>query len=206
MNFKFRTFKGLPIHNVSEYIMDHLRKDPFMTISVGSDSIQRKSKSMYAVTIMMYDSELKKGAHIIYARKNLPKIKDTFVRLQHEVDFSYSVAQFLDRNLGHEYKRQDLTLMERKKYKHHLKICNGESVSDDINTVILTEFEKVQEFKNIDIHLDLNPFDGNSKNKSHISYKTYVPWLRGMGYRVFCKPIAVAATNGADLIIQQQLN
>jgi len=56
--------------------------------------------------------------------------------------------------------------------------------------------------------LDFNPVEGkvdgrgHAKNRSNLSYKTYVPWLRGMGYRVFAKNIAFAATSAADLLLQ----
>ena len=79
----------------------------------------------------------------------------------------------------------------------------------------LTDHEKVEEFKLIDLHLDFNPVEerrvkkangveGESvaKNKSNLSYKIYVPMLRGMGYRVFAKPSATAATSAADLLLQ----
>jgi len=35
-----------------------------------------------------------------------------------------------------------------------------------------------------------------------MSYKANVPWLRSLGYRVFAKNIAFAATSAADLLLQ----
>jgi predicted RNase H-related nuclease YkuK (DUF458 family) len=56
--------------------------------------------------------------------------------------------------------------------------------------------------------LDFNPVEGKvdgkgyGKNRSYVSYKSYVPWLRGMGYRVFAKPVAWSASSAADLLLQ----
>ena len=72
----------------------------------------------------------------------------------------------------------------------------------------LTDHEKVQDFKLVDIHIDFNPFEGKmdsrgySVNKSNVSYKSFVPWLRGMGYRVWAKPKAAASSSAADLLLQ----
>ncbi len=43
---------------------------------------------------------------------------------------------------------------------------------------------------------------GVSKNKSYTAYKSYVPWLRGMGFRTWAKPLAFGATTAADLLLQ----
>jgi predicted RNase H-related nuclease YkuK (DUF458 family) len=77
-----------------------------------------------------------------------------------------------------------------------------------INHLSLTDFEKSVDYKLVDIHLDFNPFEttahsrGKTNNKSNVAYKAYVPWLRGMNYRVFSKPQSFAATSAADLLLQ----
>ena len=35
-----------------------------------------------------------------------------------------------------------------------------------------------------------------------MAYRAYVPWLRGMNYRVYAKPLAWGATSAADLLLQ----
>ena len=73
---------------------------------------------------------------------------------------------------------------------------------------IISEFEKNNPYKLVDIHVDFNPFEGTinergiSKNKSNLAYRSYVPWLRGMNYRVYAKPLAWGATSAADLLLQ----
>jgi predicted RNase H-related nuclease YkuK (DUF458 family) len=96
-----------------------------------------------------------------------------------------------------------------------LSKCNGEiknlSSFDEqnfINNIQLTDFEKIQDFKLVDLHVDFNPFEGeldkrgNQKNKSNVAYKSFVPWLRGLGYRVFAKPMSYASTNAADILLK----
>jgi predicted RNase H-related nuclease YkuK (DUF458 family) len=34
------------------------------------------------------------------------------------------------------------------------------------------------------------------------AYKAYAPWLRGMGFRTWAKPMAFAATSAADLLLK----
>ena len=93
--------------------------------------------------------------------------------------------------------------------------CNGDyselplmNESDFTKNLSMTDHEKVQDYKLVDIHIDFNPFEGKSdhrgyaKNRSYISYKSFVPWLRGMGYRVWAKPKAYAASSAADLLLQ----
>jgi predicted RNase H-related nuclease YkuK (DUF458 family) len=64
------------------------------------------------------------------------------------------------------------------------------------------------DFRLVDLHVDFNPVEGNindrgvSKNKSYFAYKAYVPWLRGMGFRTWAKPLSHAATTAADLLLK----
>ena len=93
--------------------------------------------------------------------------------------------------------------------------CNGEydyipahQEETFIKNIGLTEFEKTNPYRLVDIHVDFNPFEGTvnergvSKNKSNMAYRAYVPWLRGMNYRVYAKPLAWGATSAADLLLQ----
>jgi predicted RNase H-related nuclease YkuK (DUF458 family) len=101
-----------------------------------------------------------------------------------------------------------LPKQERKRYKFHVSKCNGEfshvssfdeyGVTKNIN---LTPADRSIDFKLIDLHVDFNPVE-NAKNRSNLSYKIYVPWLRSLGYRVFAKNIAFAATSAADLLLK----
>jgi predicted RNase H-related nuclease YkuK (DUF458 family) len=101
-----------------------------------------------------------------------------------------------------------------KRYKYHLLKCAGEYShvplhQDDavMNALFLSPADMI-DYRTIDVHVDFNPFEGSinekgvHKNKSYAAYKSYAPWLRGMGFRVFAKPLGFASTSAADLLLQ----
>ena len=210
---RFKKFGGDFIPDIIEYLKDYIKKDPSVTISLGCDSIQRRNKTTYAITLMLYNTDVKNGAHVVFFRESISKIRDNFERLHKEAQYVQEIGDFLQSKLESFYLRKDLSELERKRYKYHIAKCNGEysHVIDDENMIrnlILTDHEKNMTYKLIDLHLDFNPSEGKldgrgfSKNKSNISYKTYVPWIRGMGYRVWVKPNSYSATGAADLLLQ----
>lgn len=217
MNYRnaFKRFGGEWIPDVIEYLKEQIKEDPYITISVGCDSVQKRKKTMYACTIMIYNHNLKNGAHVIFFRLNIDKIRDNHERLHKECQIAYDIAEFLNSELETSYKRMDIDTHERKNYKLHLLKCMGQFEkinTNDLNKFIdnipLTDFEKTVEYKLVDIHLDFNPFEstthsrGKTNNKSNVAYKAYVPWLRGLNYRTWVKPNSHASTSAADLLLQ----
>ncbi len=212
---RFKKFGGEYIPDIIEYLKEYIKNEPNATISVGCDSIQKRKRTIYACTIMLYNTDIRNGAHVVFFRENIEKIRDNFERLHKEAQFCHDIAEFLDKELEGSFKRKDLTELERKRYKFHLMKCNGEydyipahQEETFIKNINLTEFEKVNPYRLVDIHVDFNPFEGTinergiSKNKSNMAYRAYVPWLRGMNYRVYAKPLAWGATSAADLLLQ----
>lgn len=211
---KFKKFGGSYIPDIIEYINDYLKVDPNATISVGCDSIQKRRRTIYAITIMIYNNDLKGGAHVVFFRESCLKIRDNDERLYKEAQYLHDIATYLDKELSETYVRKDLSEAERKRYKFHIAKCNGEykntpsyNESSVTRSMTLTPADMV-DFRLVDIHVDFNPFEGNlnekgvRKNKSYTAYKSYVPWLRGMQFRVFAKPLSPAATGAADLLLQ----
>jgi predicted RNase H-related nuclease YkuK (DUF458 family) len=212
---RFKRVGGEYIPDIVEYIKEFLDKEPGTTISIGCDSIQKRKRTIYACTIMLYNTDVRNGAHVVFFRENVDKIRDNFERLHKEAQYCFDIGEFLHKELSESYVRKDLTEIERKRYKFHILRCNGEyeyvplhQQEKFIQNLILTDFEKTNEYKLVDIHVDFNPSEGTvnergvSKNKSNLAYRAYVPWLRGCNYRVFSKPIAWAATSAADLLLQ----
>jgi predicted RNase H-related nuclease YkuK (DUF458 family) len=212
---KFKKFTGEFIPDIVEYLREFLSGQPGVTISVGCDSVQKKRKTLFAITLMLYDQDIKNGAHVVFYRENLPKIRDNFERLCKEATFTQEVANFLEYEISGFYQRTDITELELKKYKLHLAKCNGEysnlSNFDEtsiIKNLQLQESEKIFNFKLVDIHLDFNykegsrDIKGNGKNRSYPAYKALVPWLRGSGFRVWVKPLSFASSSAADLLVQ----
>lgn len=212
---RFKLFGGTYIPDIVEYLKEYLDKDPNTTISVGCDSIQKRKRTIYACTIMLYNTDIRNGAHVVFFRENIEKIRDNYERLHKEAQFCHDIAEFLDKELADIYQRKDLTEIERKRYKFHLMKCDGEydyipphQEESFIKNISLSEFEKNNPYRLVDIHVDFNPFEGTinergiSKNKSNLAYRSYVPWLRSLNYRVYSKPLAWAATSAADLLLQ----
>ncbi len=219
---KFKKFGGENIPDVIEYIKNYITENPYTTIALGCDSINEKKKNrkrnkyVYAFALIFYDNSLKNGAHIIYFREFIPKTQmKSSDRLDKEAELTYIVAEYLEKKLSEFYNRKDLNDYENKRYKYHLAKCNGEfknvpTFEEEklINNLILNDEDNSKIFKCIDIHLDYNPFEGSidadgiPKNKSNKSYKYYTPWLRGIGYRVYVKPLGIAASKASDFLLK----
>lgn len=212
---RFKKFGGTYIPDIIEYLRTYIDKDPGITISVGCDSIQKRRRTIFAVTIMIYSIDYINGAHVVFFRENINKIRDHYERLSKEAEIALEIANFLNDNLKDFYKRIDVSEIERKRYKYHIAKCNGEYANVSllneegvIRNLSLSDGEKDIEYKLVDIHLDFNPFEGTidkrgvAKNKSNLNYKSFVPYLRSIGYRVYAKPSAHAATSAADLLLQ----
>ena len=211
---RFKRFGGEHIPDIIEYLKKYIETDPGVTITVGCDSIQKRRRTVYAITIMLYNGDLKRGAHVVFFRDSCPKIRDNNERLFKEAQYLHDIGVFLDDELQKFYQRGDLSDYERKRYKYHLLKCAGEyghvpihQEESVMNSLFLTPADMI-DFRQVDIHVDFNPFEGTinekgvHKNRSYAAYKSYVPWLKGMGFRVWSKPQSFASTSAADLLLQ----
>ena len=123
---KFVKFGGDIIENVNEYVQSAVLADPTLIISVGCDSKQLRHKTLYAVTIVFHSPLYKKGAHCIFKRFKVNKIKDNFNRLWKECEHVAETAEQLHEALNLiDYKRPEsnfklvdvhLDLNPKKKY------------------------------------------------------------------------------------------
>jgi predicted RNase H-related nuclease YkuK (DUF458 family) len=203
---RFRKYNGEEIGDIIDYLSVIIKSNPEITIAVGCDSKQKRRITLYACTIMMYNKTIRNGAHVVFFRKSFPKIKNLFQRLTKEAEIALEVSEFLEKNL--KWNRRDLTDFERKSYKYHLEKCNGRFIEDPhnlegyIKNLQLSPADTSIDFRPFDIHLDFNPVE-NFKNKSNPVYKSFVPYLRGSGWRVFVKPIAWGSTSAADLLVKK---
>lgn len=206
---KFKKFGGQYIPDIVEYLREYLDKDPTVTISVGCDSVQMRRRTVYAITIMLYNTDIKRGAHVVFYRESQTKIRDNNERLFKEAQYLHDLGTYLDEELSKFYKRSDLTEYEKRRYKYHLAKCNGEydhvpSHQEEgvIRNLTLLPSDEM-DWRLVDLHVDFNPSEGKSgKNKSNTAYRSYVPWLRGLGFRTWAKPLAHASTSAADLLLK----
>jgi len=210
---RFKKFGGDYIPDIIQYLKEYIEKDPGVTISIGCDSIQKRRRTVYAVTIMFYNTDLRHGAHVVFFRESCPKIRDNNERLFREAQYLHDLGVYLDDELSKFYQRNDLTDKERKRYKYHLLKCAGKyshvplhQEEAVMNALFLTPADII-DFRTIDVHVDFNPSEGSlnekgvHKNKSYAAYKSYTPWLRGMGFRTWAKPLSFASTSAADLLL-----
>ena len=65
---------------------------------------------------MMYNTDIRNGAHVVFFRENCPKIRENDERLYKEAQYVHDVATYLHDNLEGIYERQDLSDFNRKKY------------------------------------------------------------------------------------------
>lgn len=208
LNNSFKKFGGEKIISIVDYLKENLDKDPNLTISIGCDSKQLRHKTMYANTVIMYNEELHNGAHVVFNRTSIDRVPDTFTRLYHEAEYMNELGNFIHDSLS-EYKRNDINEYSRKKYKFHLMQHSGKYQKLEpyeeynvIKSLFLSEEEKLQEFKLVDIHLDYNMID-EPKNRSYVLTRSTVPWLRSQGFRAWTKPFASAASSCADLLLKR---
>lgn len=210
---RFKKFGGEQIPDVIEYIREIMEREPGSVVSVGCDSIQVRRRTIYAVTVMIYDTEVKKGAHVVFFRESCPKIRETQERLYKEAQFLHDVGTWINDELEKVGVTRNLPELEKRKYKYHLLKSAGEYANVELHNeeavvrnLVMTDGDLI-DTKVIDLHADFNPFESSQyekghRNKSFIAYKSYIPWLRGLGYRVWCKPMGHASTSAADLLLK----
>lgn len=211
---KFKKFGGDYITDIIEYLKSALEKDPGLTITVGCDSVQKRKKTIYAITLMLYNGDIRRGAHVVFFRESCPKIRDTQARLYKEAQYLHDIGTYLHNELSEFHTRKDLSDIERKRYKYHLGLCSGQynHVTPYLETGVIKALSLTSadnlDYKLVDLHVDFNPQEGSinengmHKNKSYTAYKSFVPWLRGLGFRVWAKPMSFASTSAADLLLQ----
>ena len=209
---KFKKFAGSYIDNIIDYIMEVVEVHPNVNISVGVDSVQKRKRTVYAMTIMFYDEVLKNGAHVVFFRESVPKIFDSFTRLYREAEWGLHIAEFLHDNLKKRGYVRNITDFELKKYKFIQEVESGlhkhVKLHDQIkfiDRIELSDIDRAKEYKLVDIHLDFNYKKysyGRKINKSFKAYEAAAPWLRGQGYITYVKPNSPAGTSAADLLLK----
>jgi predicted RNase H-related nuclease YkuK (DUF458 family) len=121
-----RQFKTL-IKNVNvdliPYVKNHMNNLPQSEILIGCDSQNRRSETIYAIVIGMYNPG--KGAHVLYSRFTTYRDRDNTTRLLNEVWFSVEVAEKLKNDIGLKAKFIDIDLNPDPKYKSSLALASA---------------------------------------------------------------------------------
>lgn len=165
------------IDDINEYVLNYVKNvDRNVKIIVGCDSQPHRRRLTYAVTVIMYNETLKKGAHAVYAKIKIPRVRDVNAKIRKEAEFVYNVAESLDQTLRGTYY-----------YKF-----DKNNYDDTIPT------------KLVEVHVDVNPKRNTrngrkfSNNLSNEVYSEIMGWLCGSGFRVISKPYSYGSTGTAD--------
>lgn len=179
---KWTKFNGEKIPNIEEYVLNYVKNvDRNAKIMIGCDSDNHNDKTSYAVTIVFYNEIFKKGAHVVYARYKVPKIKDIITKLWNEALLAHKVAQSLD------------TILRGNYYYKFEKNYYDNSIPEKL----------------VEIHVDLNSSKSTrngakmSNNKSNKIYNDIMGWLCGERYKVMGKPYSYASTTVSDKLCRK---
>lgn len=91
----YRTENGVLV-NVIEHTIEELIVNPDLKVYVSTDSQNYGASTVYA-TVIVYRYGLR-GAHYIYNKIKVPRIKDTFTRLYREGELTIECAEYIQKN------------------------------------------------------------------------------------------------------------
>jgi len=80
--------------DLKDHINEIMTTKDVIELIVGCDSQNKRYNTVYVVTVVF--KYLTRGAHFIYQRERVVKIKDRFNRLWGEVERSIEIAQFIE--------------------------------------------------------------------------------------------------------------
>ena len=200
---EFKLFGGKIIEDVGQYAIDYIKKNAVdhseIIIYIGTDSKQLRKHTMYATAIAFY--HVGKGAHIIFNRTKIPKVKDLFTRLYNEVEMTRRTAEALNKDLvgNYHFRWTDANIwVEVGGYKvESMKNADKENGTNLLGELVKKYNDDLKHQKLITCDLDLNP---SKMHKSNMVHDAGVGALKGNGFRVRTKPNAWCATCAADLL------
>jgi len=93
MNAQYRKLDGTKVENPADYARKYLITHPEVTLSVGGDSQNIGSQTIYVTVIAFRHPG--KGVHYIYTKRREPLINDMITRLFKEAQDSIETAEYL---------------------------------------------------------------------------------------------------------------
>ena len=76
-----------------DYVKSVIEKNPETKIYIGCDSQSFSNKTIYITTVVFRHD--KRGAHVIYRKETIPRVKDLWTKLWNELTRSIDVAGYL---------------------------------------------------------------------------------------------------------------
>ena len=123
---EIKQFKTLSTHRPVEliqYVKDYLAEKPETEILLGCDSQNRGRETYYAVVVGLYTKG--KGAHVLYSRFTVPRIKDDIHRLLNEIWYSVEVAEQFKDQLGIRPTTLDIDINPDPKYRSNQALSSA---------------------------------------------------------------------------------
>lgn len=100
------------------YVKSVLETSPDMKIYVGCDSQSFSNKTVYVTTVVFRNG--KNGAHIVYRKENVPRVKDLWTKLWGELARAIDVAGYLKMEGGIEIHQIDMDYNTNPKHKSNI--------------------------------------------------------------------------------------
>ncbi len=120
---KYRILNSGTEVELIQYVKDYKEKYPETQLLIGTDSQNRKRKTVYAIVLGLYRPG--KGAHVLYTRLEVPRIRDGNTRLLNEVWYSIEVAEKLKDEVGLKAKFIDIDINEDKHFKSNAVLTSA---------------------------------------------------------------------------------
>jgi len=118
MTREFKKIGGENVPDLLSYTSEILTKNPDSKIHVGCDSQSYATKTVYVTTVVFrYEN---KGAHVIYKREVIPKVKDLWSKLWGELNRAIDVAGYLKFEGKIDIHQIDLDYNTSPKYKSNI--------------------------------------------------------------------------------------
>ncbi len=118
MTREFKKIGGENVVDLLLYTKEILEKNPGSKIHVGCDSQSYATKTVYVTTVVFrYEN---RGAHVIYKREVIPRVKDLWSKLWGELNRAIDVAGYLKFEGKIDIHQIDLDYNTSPKYKSNI--------------------------------------------------------------------------------------
>lgn len=115
MNKIFKTLGTKQEVDLIPYIQDYVKQHENIEILLGTDSQNHKKETTFAIVIAL--RKPKNGAHVLFCKYDVPRIKENNLRLTEEVWQSIEVAEYIRENTGIRARWVDIDINADDRYR-----------------------------------------------------------------------------------------
>ena len=126
---QFKKFSNREKIDIIPYIKEYINGHKNVNIWIGTDSQNRKHNTIYALVICLRIEG--KGAHLLYTKYEVPRIKENRDRLIKETFDTIEMAEYIKEQIGIKCEFLDLDLNPDKQFGSNIAfaacvgICSG---------------------------------------------------------------------------------